>query len=95
MTLLALLVAGPPSNASICASAFCGGYSSSMRGQSIVPSLRFVVGSLSQSMPFLFKSGYTFTYPTYSPYATSWSPTLSRWNGSYLKAGSSGWYLGR
>ncbi len=95
MALLALLVAGTPTNASICASEFCGGYSSYMRGQSLVPSLRFVVGSLSQSMPFLWKRGFTFTYPTYTPYATYSSPTLSGWTGSYLRAGSSFSYLGR
>jgi hypothetical protein len=80
---------------SIYGSEFCGGYSFYMRGQSLVPSLRFVVGSLSQSMPFLWKRGFTFTYPTYTPYATYSSPTLSGWTGSYLRAGSSFSYLVR
>jgi hypothetical protein len=94
LALLALLVADAPTNASICGLEFCGGYTSYMRGSG-GSSFRFVVGSLSQSMPFLWKRGFTFTYPTYSPYATYSSPTLSGWTGSYLRAGSSFSYLGR
>ena len=89
ITVLALLLSGTPTNGSICVSEICGGYSSSMRGVSIVPSLAFVVGSLSQSMPFLWRRGYTFSYPTYTR-SVSYS---SGWTGSYLRAGSSFWYL--